>query len=99
MSVLKPRNRLVNFRLTEEEFEQLRQACGDQGARSLSDFARSAVMRQVDLPGHGGSAALGNLGQVVDQLENRLQQMVNLLHGVGAKPSPSEAHAETHLSA
>lgn len=96
MSVLKPRNRLVNFRLTEEEFEHLRQACGDQGARSLSDFARSAVMRQVDLPGNGG-APLGNLGQVVDQLENRLQQMVNLLHGVGAKPSVSES--ETHLSA
>ena len=93
MSVLKPRNRLVNFRLTEEEFDQLRQACGDQGARSLSDFARSAVMRQVEQPQAG--QPLNHLGEVVDQLENRLQQMLNLLDAVGTRaPEPAAALSE-----
>lgn len=50
MSILKPRNRLVNFRLTEEEFVHLRDACVAQGARSISDFARSAVLRQAENP-------------------------------------------------
>lgn len=96
MSVLKPRNRLVNFRLTEEEFDHLRQACGDQGARSLSDFARTAVMRQVEQPGQ----SFTQLGDVVGQLESRLQQMVNLLEAVGAPARiESSADSRTEVSA
>lgn len=95
MSVLKPRNRLVNFRLTEEEFDQLRQACGDQGARSLSDFARSAVMRQVEQP--NSAQPLNQLGEVVDQLENRLQQMLNLLEAVGTR-APESVEASSSFS-
>ena len=44
MAVTKPRNRLVNFRVSEEEFQNLRDACLSGGARSISDFARSAVL-------------------------------------------------------
>lgn len=44
MAVTKPRNRLVNFRVSEEEFVSLREACETGGARSVSDFARSAVL-------------------------------------------------------
>jgi hypothetical protein len=44
MAVTKPRNRLVNFRVSEEEFNSLREACETGGARSISDFARSAVL-------------------------------------------------------
>lgn len=44
MAVTKPRNRLVNFRVSEEEFQSLREACETGGARSISDFARTAVL-------------------------------------------------------
>ena len=44
MSVTKPRNRLVNFRVSEDEFQSLREACETGGARSISDFARCAVL-------------------------------------------------------
>lgn len=47
MPVFRPRNRLVNFRLSEDEFEKVRASCALYGARSLSDFARSAVLRSV----------------------------------------------------
>jgi len=40
----KVRTRLVNFRVTDEELEQLRSACDRQGARCLSDFARSSML-------------------------------------------------------
>jgi hypothetical protein len=36
--------RLVNFRVTEAEYQQLRDACVTQGARCVSDFARQATL-------------------------------------------------------
>jgi hypothetical protein len=44
-SMLQPRTKLVNFRVTEEEYEKLRSASVERGARCLSDFARVAVMQ------------------------------------------------------
>ena len=40
----KTRTRLVNFRLTDEEFEQLKTASSRQGARCVSDFVRYVIM-------------------------------------------------------
>ena len=51
MAVTKPRTRLVNFRLSEEEFRTLREACETGGARSLSDFARTAVLTNPSVRG------------------------------------------------
>lgn len=44
------RKRLINFRVTDEEFELLKTASAVQGSRCLSDFARSAIL------GHMGQA-------------------------------------------
>lgn len=90
MSILKPRNRLVNFRLTEEEFVYLREACLAQGARSISDFARSAVLRQADRSGAGltsggltanasespSTQSLAELQSMMVQLQARVGQLV-----------------------
>lgn len=86
MSVLKPRNRLVNFRLSEEEFESLKTACQASGARSLSDFARSAVLSSMERVGEGeavrGEVTLGplsRLGRTVETLEVRVEQILSML--------------------
>lgn len=76
MSVLKPRNRLINFRLTEEEFEKLRDACRDQGARSISDFARSAVMTQAEGP--VSAAAPARLEESMQALDARVSRLIDL---------------------
>ncbi len=47
MAVLKPRERLVYFRITEDEFHQFTSVCEQEGARSISDLARSAVQRLI----------------------------------------------------
>lgn len=47
MSVLKPRTRLVYFRVSEEEFQQFNRICESIGARSLSDLARSAMQNMM----------------------------------------------------
>ena len=47
MAVLKPRERLVYFRISEDEFHQFNSVCEQAGARSLSELARSAVQRLI----------------------------------------------------
>jgi hypothetical protein len=104
MSVLKPRNRLVNFRLSEEEFESMKAACAKSGARSVSDFARGAVLRAMAeaerglaIGGETTPAALERLDQTVAALEGRVEQLLRLLEGVQASAQPSPAPAElTH---
>lgn len=44
MPVMKPRNRVVLFRLTQDEYNYLQAACSAGSARSLSDFARSRIL-------------------------------------------------------
>jgi len=94
MPVFKPRNRLVNFRLSEEELEKLRASCSLYGARSLSDFARSAVLRSVS----AGLAATGEAGEPaeprfhdskitsidrkVHDLESRITELMSLMEGL-----------------
>jgi DNA-binding transcriptional regulator GbsR (MarR family) len=47
VAVLKPRERLVYFRISEDEFHQFVSVCEQEGARSVSDLARSAVQRLI----------------------------------------------------
>jgi hypothetical protein len=48
VAVLRPRERLVYFRISEDEFRQFSSVCEEAGARSVSDLARSAVQRLID---------------------------------------------------
>jgi hypothetical protein len=48
MAVSKPRNRILIFRLTQEEYEALQSA--SQGSRSLSEFARSKLFAALESP-------------------------------------------------
>ena len=43
MSVTRPRNRLVYFRVSEDEYRQYSQICELTGCRCISDLARSAM--------------------------------------------------------
>jgi hypothetical protein len=44
MSVSNPRNRILLFRLTQDEYEALQAASSERGARSLSEFARAKLL-------------------------------------------------------
>jgi hypothetical protein len=77
MSTLKVRNRLVSFRLTDEELENLRVACLMQGARNVSDFARTAVL---DLAGAGANRQ----GQLLDRFSAVELRLAGIESGVHA---------------
>ncbi len=57
IAVNKIRNRLVTFRVTGDEFDQLREAADHAGARCLSDFARAVMLGVVVRRGSPSSEA------------------------------------------
>lgn len=82
MPVYRPRNRLVNFRLSDEEYEFLRVACAQNGARSISDFARLAVLRQAGSDERQSASIqwrLSALGHKMSELESRVRHLLRLL--------------------
>jgi len=86
MSVINPRNRLVNFRLSEVEYEALQAACHTQGARSISEFARTAVLRSLEEPSSSdapGDARVEALDRKVSELELRMEPLLRLLTVAG----------------
>ncbi len=102
MPVFNPRNRLVNFRLSEEEFDKLRASSALSGARSLSDFARNAVMRSVAHTGPESSAAspaadprTPSIDRKVLELETRVAELVNLIESLkrASESAPAAAMA------
>ena len=82
MAITKPRTKLVNFRLSEEEFQGLKDATAQFGARSLSDFARAAVLKsyvgETDSDGllH---IRLSDLDHKVSEIETNMRQIKDYL--------------------
>ena len=69
---------MVSFRLSEEEYEDLRHICLTAGARSLSDIARDAVHRLI---GNGGEqkkdleSQLRLLNERIDAIDQEVRRL------------------------
>jgi hypothetical protein len=81
MSVLKPRNRLVYFRVSEDEFLQFSAICQSAGARSLSDLARLAMQNMLSQRAEEAQVAtrLRTFDELISVLNDRLGEMNDLL--------------------
>ena len=79
MPVLKPRNRVVVFRLTQDEYEDLKTVCSVRGARNISDFARSELLISMEQERRPEAALLY---QKLSNLESKIQRMSQLLEGM-----------------
>jgi hypothetical protein len=100
LAVLRSRSRLVTFRLDPEEYAALRRVCVTTGARSMSEFAREAVLASVD----AGNAPRGTLGGDLVTLTSRLNELDKLLKsasgligrvlGAGSDPADEERPRE-----
>ncbi|HCC56963.1 MAG TPA: hypothetical protein DEQ47_06795 [Solibacterales bacterium] len=89
MAFHKPRTRLVNFRLTEEEYETLKSAAENRGARSISDFARAAILSSVATQDSGASHGQGLTG--IDRKLEEINVAVERLAGMLAMRMTSNA--------
>lgn len=82
MAVLKSRNRLVSFRLSPEEYEALKQVCIAVDARSISDFARDAVLHGIEKKGSGRPSLgddLATLSSRLEVLDSALKDLSKLI--------------------
>jgi hypothetical protein len=79
MNLLTARNRVVNFRLTEDEYQTLQNACSNTGARSISDYARSVLLGA--LPDHTG-VQRPDMSRRIDQLEMRVTALSTAIRAI-----------------
>lgn len=86
MSVLQPRTRTVNFRISDEEFERLKQACLAAGARSVADFVRSVVLgyeQRADLAPpprpRGEGKDVTKMRQAMEKLNHEVEELTGLV--------------------
>lgn len=69
-----PRTRLVSLRLTQEEYDSLRGATEEHGARSISEFARQALLGRAQPA--AASACHCDALAVIDERLTRVEQDV-----------------------
>ena len=86
----KARTRLVNFRVTDEEFERLKSASGRQGSRCLSDFARSMMLGQPNCHSSADDERLLSFDRRLTSLERSLSRLVDVLAGTPFQTAGSE---------
>ena len=77
---------MISFRVSGNEFEILKALHPSQGARSLSDFARTAMLRHLNnaepspaAAQHDALAAVGDLAGRIDQLQQDVIRLTNLV--------------------
>jgi hypothetical protein len=81
MAVLRKRNRLVSFRVSEQEYEVLQNVIVTEGARSISDFARGILYEVLDGNGNGirVTASLPpkspNVNHAIEQLNSTMGEL------------------------
>ena len=73
MKTPRSRTRAVIFRLNQDEFNQLQAACMAIGARSLSDFVRTRVLRATNEP------EFAHFERKLDDVNLVLSQLIRLV--------------------
>ena len=75
MQAPKRRTRSVIFRLTEDEYNVLKAAHVAKGARNLSDFARTELLRSVALEREEVTARLAGIESGMQRLESLMARV------------------------
>ena len=93
MAVLRPRNRLVYFRVSEDEFQQFAQLCEREGARSISDLARDAMQRLL-VAAHAGryGETVTPQVQILDKLITEVSAQLQRLSLLQERTSNSDSN-------
>ena len=96
MAVLKPRERLVYFRITEDEFHQFAGVCEQAGARSISDLARNAVQRLIaegnrERENHDLAPKMQSLEKLIAEVTAQLQMLTTLREAGGVLEASADS--------
>ena len=76
----KPRNRVVVFRVNDEEFETLTKACSVKGANTLSEFTRTELLSRIDSePKDELQDRFSSMEQRIEDLHSTVKDLVHLV--------------------
>jgi hypothetical protein len=95
--VFKTRTRMVSFRLSEDEYERLKDLSLMECARSVSEFARAALCKLPNGNGEPGATAaprMEKLEGAVRQLKMEMHQLRQLVETTRGQV-PDEPQAAT----
>jgi hypothetical protein len=86
MAVLMPRIRMINVRLSEEEYVELERFCIASGARSISDLVRSTMHRVVrgGNQDNGTASSVNEYSTQVRDVERRVKEIAAELASIKA---------------
>ena len=81
MPILKRRDRIVVFRLSQDEYEGLKAACAERGAASISSFARAELLTSLNRDRPSG------VSRQLSNLESSMQRITQILETITQKES------------
>lgn len=73
------RTRMISFRVSENEFEQLRTMSESLGAGSVSDYARLSLCRAQQPPSDGIDSTIRKLDDELLQVRTHLERLTTLV--------------------
>jgi chaperonin cofactor prefoldin len=76
---LKRRSKIVSFRLSDEEYDSLKNVSASRGARSVSEFTRSVACGKLDGNGDKLEETLRTLNERMELIDTRLQVLTEAL--------------------
>lgn len=85
-TTFRARRSIVTFRLSSEEYELVKRASEAAKSRSLSDYARDAVMRRVDAEREPKEADLPAITAGIERLDQAMREMDGKLSQILNKP-------------
>jgi hypothetical protein len=97
---LRTRTHAITFRLCNKEYQELVKAVSNRGARSVSEFTRSAVLNGIVAENldqfleeelNGLVSRLEAFDAQVRELRRHIRQLLTTADSGGARPVPQEA--------
>ncbi|MBK5290704.1 MAG: hypothetical protein JJE04_03285 [Acidobacteriia bacterium] len=84
MTAFKRRDKVLLFRLTQDEYNLLLAACAERGGRTLSEFARTELLQRLEddqqdteIEGH-----LYRVNERLNQLQSAVQDVTGMLEAI-----------------
>jgi hypothetical protein len=82
MAIIKRRDRFVLFRLSQDEYQRLRSACEEDGAASISAFARSEILKVLDRDKVLDRSGFSAVSEQVSSLQSSMELITQMLEGI-----------------
>ena len=94
MAVANPRYRIITFRLSSNEYEHVYAAAETDAARSLSDFARAAVLERAGV-GRDLLSEREQLRMLTAKAEQMMRMLAELDKRLSVTPGSVESDSES----